>query len=461
MPSSPVGSNSIDAGTRTSFPLRTIAIASLGGALEFYDFIVFVYFADAIGSLFFPATLPVWARTIQVFSLFAAGYLARPLGGVLMGRTSDMLGHKRMFVVSVMLMAIPSLMIGMAPTFQTVGFAAPLFVLICRVVQGAAIGGEAPIAWVYAFEHASRRHAGLACGLLTSGLTCGILLGSIVTIVVHAAYSQTEVLAFGWRIPFLLGGVFGILGVLLRRRLAETPVFEAMQLIDAGARRRPVKHVLRQYWGAVIVSMLATWQLTAVIVVLILMAPTFMKMAGAEHGAALLANLAATVALTFGCIATGLAIDWYGLPKIVLCNLIAMPAVLYLVFPEIGDTPMLVMSSLLIGGLAGTIVMVPCAIVRSFPAGVRASGAALSYNVAYAIAGGVTPPLAIALWRLDPRAPALYVACVTVVGSAAILFWHWTGRLTPFDVPQGLPGRSCLSQAATFDDRRGKRTRLP
>src|SRR6202041_3834818 len=122
--------------------------ASIGGALEFYDFVIFVFFANEIGKLFFAASQPDWIRQAQTFGIFAAGYLARPLGGIVMAHFGDLLGRKRMFIWSVLLMSVPTLLIGIAPTYATAGAMAPVLLLILRILQGAAVGGEVPGAWV-------------------------------------------------------------------------------------------------------------------------------------------------------------------------------------------------------------------------------------------------------------------------------------------------------------------------
>jgi MFS family permease len=190
--------------------LRTLCLASLGSALEFYDFIIFVFFTATIGNLFFPVSLPDWLRQVETFGIFAAGYLARPVGGIVLAHFGDTRGRKRMFTLSVLLMAIPTLLIGFLPTYRSIGVAAPVLLLVMRVMQGAAIGGEAPGAWVFAAEHAKPGQLGFAVGLVTSGLSCGILLGSLITSGVNLAFSQTQIAAVFWRIPFVIGGVFWI-----------------------------------------------------------------------------------------------------------------------------------------------------------------------------------------------------------------------------------------------------------
>jgi len=137
----------------TARDYKTLWLATLGGVLEFYDFIIFVFFANTIGNLFFPPGIPDWVRQFQTFGIFAAGYLARPLGGVVMAHAGDLRGRKRMFTLSVFLMALPTLGIGLLPTYAYLGAWAPILLLLLRILQGAAVGGEVPGAWVFVSEH--------------------------------------------------------------------------------------------------------------------------------------------------------------------------------------------------------------------------------------------------------------------------------------------------------------------
>src|SRR5471032_2200795 len=169
---------------------KTLSLAALGGALEFYDFIIFVFFAAVIGDLFFPADMPDWLRQVQTFGIFAAGYLARPLGGIIMAHFGDLFGRKRMFTLSVLLMSVPTLMMGLLPTYASIGVMAPVLLLLFRVMQGAAVGGEVPGAWVFVSEHVPANRGGFACGVLTGGLTAGILLGSVIATSANAIFTQ-------------------------------------------------------------------------------------------------------------------------------------------------------------------------------------------------------------------------------------------------------------------------------
>ncbi len=197
--------------------------------------------AAVVGKLFFPVDMPDWLRMMQTFGIFAAGYLARPLGGIIMAHFGDLLGRKKMFTLSIFMMAVPTLIMGLLPTYAQIGLWAPILLLLMRVIQGAAIGGEVPGAWVFVSEHVPARRVGYACGTLTAGLTAGILLGSLVATAINSIYTPVEVSDYAWRIPFLLGGVFGLMSVYLRRLLHETPVFAELQAAQGAGRRSPAQ----------------------------------------------------------------------------------------------------------------------------------------------------------------------------------------------------------------------------
>ena len=397
---------------------RTLLLAALGGALEFYDFIIFVFFAVVIGQLFFPPDMPDWLRQLQTFSIFAAGYLARPLGGMVMAHFGDLLGRKRMFMLSIFLMSVPTLAIGLLPTYAVIGIWAPLLLLGLRILQGAAIGGEIPGAWVFVAEHVQPNHIGFACGTLTSGLTGGILLGSLVATAVNKAYPPAEMLAEGWRIPFIIGGLFGLLSVWLRQWLHETPVFRELEAAQALADEMPLKTVVRDHRAAVLLVMLMTWLLSAAIVVMILMTPTLVqKLYAIPPATALQASSIATVFLTLGCIVFGALADRVGAGPMLAFGCAAMGGVSLFFYQQMSVMPQRINELYaLCGFFVGVIGVVPGAAVRAFPAAVRFSGLSFSYNVAYALFGGLTPVFVSLLLARDPMAPAHYVVALSALG---------------------------------------------
>jgi MFS family permease len=404
--------------------VRTLALAALGGALEYYDFIIFVFLAAPIGQLFFPPDTPDWLRLLQTWSLFAAGYLARPLGGVIMAHFGDRSGRKRMFMLSVLLMAVPTLLIGLLPTYVDIGYAAPLALLLLRLLQGAAVGGEVPGAWTFVAEHVPERRVGFACGTLTAGLTAGILLGSLIAGAVNKVYNAAELLAWAWRIPFLVGGVFGFFAVFLRRLLAETPVFEELRRRRALVEGMPLKVVLAGHGRAVAVVMLLTWVLTAGIVVVILMTPTLLaQMYSIAPSHALAANTLATLALCLGCVAYGLLADRIGAARALLVGCPLLLVAVYALYLGVGvNADALPVLYALAGFCVGVVGVIPALLVAAFPPAVRFSGISFAYNVAYAIVGGITPLVVATLMKSVALAPAHYVAALCVVGMAVALF---------------------------------------
>ncbi|MBV7537585.1 MFS transporter [Duganella sp. sic0402] len=403
---------------------KTLSLAALGGALEFYDFIIFVFFANAIGQLFFPPEMQDWLRSLQTFGIFAAGYVVRPLGGVVMAHFGDLLGRKRMFTLSILMMSVPTLAIGLLPTYASIGVAAPLLLLLMRMFQGAAVGGEVPGAWVFVSEHVPARHTGYACGVLTAGLTFGILLGSLVATGLNTVYTPDEVLGGAWRWPFLLGGVFGLGSMYLRRWLHETPVFAEMAQRKALAAEMPLKAVLRSHRTAVIISMLLTWMLSAGIVVVILMTPALLqKIYHIDARTSLIANTIATLGLAFGCIFYGVLADRIGSRPVLLVGSALLAVCTYLFYTTLRVQPELLLPLYgLTGFCVGVVGAVPRVLVQAFPPQVRFSGLSFSYNLSYAIFGGLTPIIVTLMLKNDPLGPAYYVIAVCLIGMLTALF---------------------------------------
>lgn len=398
--------------------VKTLSLAALGGALEFYDFIIFVFFAAVIGDLFFPADIPEWLRQLQTFGIFAAGYLARPLGGIIMAHFGDSKGRKKMFSLSILLMVLPTLAMGLLPVYATLGVAAPILLLLLRMLQGAAVGGEVPGAWVFVAEHVPEKRIGFACGALTAGLTTGILLGSVMATVINQTFGPAGVAAGGWRIPFLIGGGFGLLALYLRRWLQETPVFSELQARKALAAELPLKTVVVNHKRAVVVCMLLTWLLSAGIVVVILMTPIWLqKVCGIATAQALQANSLATVTLIAGCLCAGLAADRFGGSKTFIAGSILLALCSWVFYQTVSQHPeRLFVCYGAVGFSVGVVGAVPYVMSRAFPAEVRFTGISFSYNVAYAVFGGLTPIMVTLMMGVTPLAPAYYVLALSVLG---------------------------------------------
>lgn len=416
----------MDENTRlTKEDKRTLGLSSLGGALEFYDFVIYVFYAKIIAELFFPSTLsPFWAM-LNTYGIFAAGYFFRPLGGIVMAHFGDLVGRKRLFSLSILLMALPTLMIGLMPTYAEIGLAAPLLLLLMRVVQGIAIGGEIPAAWTFVSEHVPEKKIGFANGLLTAGLSLGILLGSLMSLFISLKFSESEIHAWAWRIPFILGGIFGLIALYLRSYLKETPVFKAMQAKKELSKEMPVKQVLASHKSAVIIGMLFTWFLTGCVVVIILAMPNLLTGAfGVQRADAFQMQSAAILMQMLGCIFAGLLADRFGAGRILCLGSLGVAIIAGIFYNCLGHVAQSTIFGLymLLGLFSGTVGMVSYSMVKMFPAKIRFSGISFSYNVAYAIAGGLTLPLVQWLSLYSDIGAIYYIIalCVMTIISSLI-----------------------------------------
>ncbi|WP_142779506.1 MFS transporter [Agrobacterium sp. T29] len=408
---------------------RTLGLSALGGALEFYDFIIFVFFATVIGHLFFPPEMPDWLVMIQTFGIFAAGYLVRPLGGIVLAHYGDRYGRKRVFAFSILLMALSTLGMALMPTYATIGVAAPILLIILRMLQGAAIGGEVPGAWTFVAEHVPFRRVGLACGFLTSGLSFGIMLGSLIAFAVNSLFTPEDVAGYAWRIPFLLGGIFGLIAVYLRRWLEETPIFTEMKKSKSLTDKLPLGLVLKHHMRGVVISALLTWVLSAAIVVTTLMTATFLqKLYGYTPTQALAGTSFGTLFLIFGVIIAGALIDRVG-SGIFFMGASIFFGIATFTFYSYAGTSLQTMFVLygVMGLSVGMAGAVPYVMVRAFPASVRFSGLSFAYNVSYAVFGGLTPIGVTTALAVNPMAHAWYLVFIAVLAFAIGLYLYLRG----------------------------------
>src|SRR5262245_15280717 len=202
--------------------LRTSLAGGIGNLLEWYDFAVFGYFAPFISAQFFPAADPV-AGLINTFGVFAAGYLMRPLGGVLFGQIGDRLGRARALQLSIFVMAVPTTLIAFLPTHAQIGVLAPALLVVLRLAQGLSIGGEFVGSCCYLVETAPAGRPGFFGSWSVFGTVGGMLLGSAVATLMHGFLSPEQLHAWGWRLPFLAGVLVGVVGWWMRRGVQETP----------------------------------------------------------------------------------------------------------------------------------------------------------------------------------------------------------------------------------------------
>ena len=207
---------------------KIIVLASLGTGLEYYDFVIYALLAGFIGPLFFPE-FEHFTRLIATFGIFAVGYFARPFGGIVFGILGDKFGRKKVFSSSLLIMAITTFAMGVAPIFEKHRIVSAILFLFLRIIQGVSYGAELPIALTFLTEHSERKKRGKNCGLMVSSIGIGVMFGSFVVFVLTSFLSNAEVVAWGWRVPFILGGVLAIPAYFVRRHTEEPPCFKKIK----------------------------------------------------------------------------------------------------------------------------------------------------------------------------------------------------------------------------------------
>lgn len=403
--------------------VRVLGLAALGGALEFYDFIVFVYLSSIVGQLFFPLEMPDWLKMVQTFGIFAIGYLIRPLGGGVMAHFGDLFGRKILFMVSILLMAVPTLLIGLLPTYSSWGIAAPLLLLLFRICQGVAFAGEGPGATTFVAEHVPRQHIGLAGGALACGFMVGLLLGVTVSYACRHFFSEALQLHFAWRLPFLLGGMLGFVALWVRRQLHETPVFEQMRVRQAQSADLPIGIVLKNHRRTTLLLTVAAFVQSCLFISVVLLTPVLLPHVAAVSEVGMLkVSIMVVVMTALGCLVGGCLSDYFTEPKtwVAFCVLGGGCFTLLQVLVLKG---LLEETQWLFWGLYGAsgfllalTGIVSAMAAKMFPAEVRFSGVSLSTNTAYALSGGITPLLLTAGIHYTPWAIMLYVLLLVVVG---------------------------------------------
>jgi MFS family permease len=396
----------------------TIFVASTGGALEVFDFVIYGFFAQHIGRVFFPPGIGLAPATLS-FAVLAIGHLSRPLGGIFLGRLGDKYGRRIVFMSSALIAALATLAVGMLPSYAALGMAAPVALLALRVVQGLCLGGELPGAVVYAIETGSAQ-PGLMCGFVFVAVNLSLLLASSVNLAVHLLLDVAQVDAFGWRIAFLLGGICGLAIFALRRMLDESEEYARA----IGQRHREPHAVLLRDHLAPLATGIGAGVLTGVTSGLFIgYMPSWLQTVGydARHVSVTQTLYVIVIAVCIPLTAhVGDRLSRRRVFRVGALLTAAYAPVLFVLLARGYDN---LAALFFIAGVIASFTngTYGCAMAELFPVDVRFSGVAAALNLGLAVTMGLTPLVAsllVADLRWTP-APALVMMVGALVAFAS------------------------------------------
>jgi MFS family permease len=410
---------------------RTVILSSyLGSTIEFYDFLLYATAAAvAFPKVFFAGTDP-WVGVVAAYATFAAGYLARPLGGVIFGHFGDRIGRKGMLIVSMTVMGLASAAIGLIPGTDLIGPWGAVALVVLRVLQGIAVGGEWGGAALMALEHADPKRRGFAASFVNAGAPTGAVLGTVMMGLV-SALPGPQFLAWGWRVPFLLSFALLVVGLFVRVRVAESPIFaeavtaeKTAEEARGGKRKVPLLEVLRRP-KALVFIMLAGAAGFGLQVVLPTFSVTYAVSKGAPQQGVLYAFAAASAISIAFVLFGGRLSDRFGRRPVMVAGLILFVAYLFPMFSLLGSgnvwlvflafTLALVFHSTLYGPLAAFVS-------EQFGTTSRYTGAALGYQLATLIGAGFTPGIVASLYKDSGQSIGAVVGFLAVMSLVSAVF---------------------------------------
>ncbi len=403
--------------------VNSIVSSSIGNVLEWYEYTLYAYFSTVISTLFFPSD-DRFVSIILTFSTFAVGLAARPLGGVLFGYIGDKFSRKKMLTITILLMSIPTLCIGILPTYQQIGIIAPITLVFIRVVQGIALGGEFGASCVYLYESVPQNKRGFFGTFALTGVGMGLVLSACTIFIVESWVTQETLYAYAWRIPFFISVIGSLLAFYMRRNLLESPDFITVKQ-NQNLVRNPLAELFRSHKTSLL-SLFAIFLTTQIsfFVVFIFGKTMMIDFLNYDSRTAGLFNLLTMVSYTLATIIFGYLSDKINKRFIILLGTVGIFVSVspFIHSLESGFSSLIFIMSLLLGAFIGmTEGTLNPVVAETFPTNIRATSVAFCWNFTSIAFGGVAP--IISMWLIQNtggvNAVAYYLmfACTITIGS--------------------------------------------
>jgi len=396
---------------------KALWAAAIGNLLEWYDFGVYAYLASLIAAKFFPSSDPT-ASLLAAFAAYGVGFLARPLGGIVIGRLGDTKGRKTALVLTIFLMAFGTVGLGLLPSYESVGVLAPILLVLLRLVQGLAAGGEWGTSTAFMVEWAPQDRRGFFGSFQQVSTAGGSLLGSGVAAIMTSSLSPAAMLDWGWRVPFLLGAILLVVGAYMRQNVDETPSFQASR---QAAAEQPAAAGLPL--GALAFGFTVFW--TIAYYTLLAWMPSFtQRFAGLSPSQALWSNTIGLIAMVIAVPVWGALSDKVGRRPLLMASALLIGALAYPLFSLMaggGGLAMVLPIQILFGILLALYSGAgPAAIAEIFPTHLRSTWMSSGYALAVAIFGGFAP--FIATWLIQTTGSPVAPTYLYLLPSAVISF---------------------------------------
>jgi MFS family permease len=398
---------------------RAIVVSTIGNALEWFDFLVYGFFAVIISKLYFPATNPT-ISLLATWATFGVGFLTRPLGGIVLGAVADRVGRKSALTLTISLMAVGIAFVAFSPTYQSIGVAAPILMLIGRLIQGFSAGGEVGCATAFLVEYAPPRRRGYFGSFQMVAQAIASLLGSLFGAVLTHSLSPEHLYSWGWRVPFVVGLMIVPVGLYLRTKLDESPVFVEKREKDE-LTASPIRDTATKHWMQVAAGFGLTVFGTVGTYIFLLYMPTHAtRVLHLPLTDGLISSACGAVCYLVVCPIAGAVSDRIGRKKMMLSALGASLVTAYPIFAVLTAHPSLPMliacQVLLMFYLAVFQGCYPAFVSELLPSSIRSTGISVSYNVAVMIFGGFAP--AIVQWLTMVTGDPLSICYYVIFGSA-------------------------------------------
>lgn len=410
--------------------MKKIVISGMiGNALEWYDYALYAQFAYIIGQHFFPDSE---MRETLTFAVFAAGFIVRPLGGVIFGNIGDKFGRRIALVIGIITMAVPTAGIGLLPGYETIGIAAPIILTLIRLIQGFSLGGEFSGCISYIVEHAPANRRGIAGSASFVSMCAGMLLGLATASAFSYFMTEENLVEWGWRIPFIAGLFISSVGLYIRKNLAESPIYKLAK--ETGRLSRfPLREVLSKHWFELIIAIGIYITVTAPFYTATVFICNCMKTLGyTQDQGGTVSGIILVVMIIILPISAAIS-DRIGRKPVLLTGIILIILLAYPVFIGLGSMNfyIAVVSQVVFAAIIAIYMgPVPTVLVELFPTSVRFTGVALSYNLAAAIFGGSAPVVGMTLAKYtgDQYAISYYLMALAVLSCFVLWLYKETYR---------------------------------